>query len=167
MDRLPSATPGPVAIRYPRDKSSGLESESLKLLPWERGELLREGDHLLIVTAGTVLAAALEAAEKLYWQGIKAAVINARFVKPLDGELILRWAKQCGRILTVEENILNGGFGSGVVDLLEKNDLVIPVKRLGVDDQFVAHGSRAQMLACHGLDAEGIFIAALNFCGQQ
>lgn len=162
-----SSDHGPVAIRYPRDKCRGMESEPLQLLSWGRGELLREGDNLLIVAAGTVLTAALEAAEKLYWQGIKTAVINARFVKPLDSELILRWAKQCGRVLTVEENILNGGFGSGVVELLEKNDLVIPVRRLGVDDQFVAHGSRAQMLACHGLDAEGIFNAALGFSGQQ
>ena len=128
---------------------------------------MREGDSLLIVAAGTVLAAALEAAENLYWQGIKVAVINARFVKPLDEELILQWAKHCGHVLTVEENILNGGFGSGVVELMEKNDLFIPVRRLGIDDQFVAHGSRAQMLACHGLDATGIFNTALVLSGKQ
>jgi len=158
---------GPVAIRYPRDKSSGLDRKPLGLLPWGRGELMREGDSLLIVAAGTVLAAALEAAENLYWQGIKVAVINARFVKPLDEELILQWAKHCGHVLTVEENILNGGFGSGVVELMEKNDLFIPVRRLGIDDQFVAHGSRAQMLACHGLDATGIFNTALVLSGKQ
>ncbi len=158
---------GPVAIRYPRDKCGSMKSEPLELLSWGQGELLREGDSLLIVAVGTVLAAVLEAAEKLYWQGVKAAVINARFVKPLDEELILRWAKQCGHVLTVEENILNGGFGSGVAELLEKNGLVIPVKRLGIDDQFVTHGTRAQMLTCHGLDSDGIYNAALGFCGKQ
>ncbi len=158
---------GPVAIRYPRDKSSGAQREELHLIPWGRGELLREGDSLLLVAAGTVLSAAVEAADKLFRRGIKTAVINARFVKPLDEDLIVHWAKQCGQVLTIEENILCGGFGSGVVELLEKNNLVIPVKRLGIDDHFVSQGSRAQLLACNGLDAEGINRAALDFLGRK
>ncbi len=158
---------GPTAIRYPRDKVTGMEEAPLILLDWGKGELCREGDDLLIISAGTVLSAVLDASEKLYWQGLKTAVINARFVKPLDDDLIIKWARQCGKVMTVEENILNGGFGSGVVDLLGKNGIFIPVKRLGIDDQFVSQGSRAQMLACHGLDAEGIFNAALDFIGVK
>jgi 1-deoxy-D-xylulose-5-phosphate synthase len=156
-------TSGPIAIRYPRDKVTGIETGPLNLLPWGKGELVRQGLDLLIVAAGTVLQSVLEAAERLAWQNIKAAVINTRFVKPLDEKLIVEWARKCRMVITVEENILSGGFGSGVVELLEKNDLFIPVRRLGVDDQFVGHGTRSQMLKCQGLDAEGIYDSIIDF----
>ncbi|MFU8794687.1 MAG: 1-deoxy-D-xylulose-5-phosphate synthase, partial [Dethiobacteria bacterium] len=152
---------GPVAIRYPRDKAKGLELMEPALIPHGRGILLNKGEDLLIIAAGTVVNFAVDAAEKLFWQGIKAAVINARFVKPLDEELILNWARKCGCVLTVEENVLTGGFGSGLLELFEKKGITIPVKRLGVDDCFIPHGTRAQMLEYCGLDTEGIYNAAL------
>ncbi|MBW6463365.1 MAG: 1-deoxy-D-xylulose-5-phosphate synthase [Firmicutes bacterium] len=152
---------GPVAIRYPRDKAKGLELMEPALIPHGRGILLNKGEDLLIIAAGTVVNFAVDVAEKLFWQGIKAAVINARFVKPLDEELILNWARKCGCVLTVEENVLTGGFGSGVLELFEKKGITIPVKRLGVDDCFIPHGTRAQMLEYCGLDTEGIYNAAL------
>jgi 1-deoxy-D-xylulose-5-phosphate synthase len=158
---------GPVAIRYPRDKIVGVEMHPPKSLPYGKGEIIRQGEDLLIIAAGTVVNQAMEAAEKLFWQGIKTAIINARFVKPLDQELILNWSRRCGRVLTVEENVLSGGFGSGVLELFEKKGIYMPVKRLGVDDCFVAHGTRAQMLACCGLDTEGIYNAALNFVADK
>jgi 1-deoxy-D-xylulose-5-phosphate synthase len=156
-------TDGPVAIRYPRDKVVGVEIRPPTPLPHGKGELIRQGEDLLIIAAGTVVNQAMEAAEKLFWQGIKAAVINARFVKPLDRELIISWSRRCGRVITVEENVLPGGFGSAVLELFEQKGVYIPVKRLGVNDCFVPHGTRAQMLACCGLDTEGIYNAALAF----
>lgn len=154
---------GPVAIRYPRDKVTGIETGPLNLLPWGKGELVRQGSDLLIVSAGTVLQSVLAAAERLSWQNLKATVINARFVKPLDEKLIIKWARQCRMVVTVEENILSGGFGSGIADLLAKNDLFIPIRRLGIDDHFVGHGTRSQMLTCQGLDAEGIYESIIDF----
>jgi 1-deoxy-D-xylulose-5-phosphate synthase len=157
------ASPGPAALRFPRDMGEGVELTGPAPLPWGKGELLREGDELLIAAAGTTANAALAAAEKLFWRGIKAAVIDARFVKPLDGELIVSWARRCGKVLTVEENVLSGGFGSGVLELLEKHGLAIPVRRLGIGDCFMEQGPRRFMLARCGLDAEGIYRAALSF----
>lgn len=156
--------PGPAALRYPRDKGEGVPLSEPRLLPWGKGELLREGKDLLIVAAGTVANAALAAADRLAREaGIDAAVINARFVKPLDEELILQWARRCGRLLTVEESILAGGFGSAVLELLAERGLALPVSRLGIDDRFVEQGPRELLLSLYGLDAEGIYREALSF----
>ncbi|MGI6707543.1 MAG: 1-deoxy-D-xylulose-5-phosphate synthase [Dethiobacteria bacterium] len=158
--------PGPSALRYPRDKGEGVALKEPHLLPWGQGELLREGKDLLVAAAGTVVNAALAAAERLFnEEGIDAAVINARFVKPLDEKLILEWAARCGRVLTVEENTLVGGFGSAVLELLSKRGLVLPVRRLGIDDRFVEQGPRSLVLSLYGLDAEGIFREALSLAG--
>lgn len=158
---------GPVAIRYPREIVDGVELTEPEILTWGRGELLRKGDDLLIVAAGVTVKSALEAAEKLFWQGIKAAVINARFIKPLDEDLLLNWAEKCGRVITIEENVLPGGFGSGILELFEKRGLCLPVRRLGIDDHFVGHGSRSQMLSCSNLDAGAIIKTALSFAGPK
>ena len=157
--------PGPAALRYPRDKGEGVALEEPRLLPWGKGELLREGDDLLIAAAGTMANAALAAAEELAGEGIEAAVINARFIKPLDGELLLKWARRCGRVLTVEENTLAGGFGSAVLELLSGRGLSVPVRRLGIDDSFVEQGPRAFILSLHGLDAAGIRREAVALAG--
>lgn len=158
---------GPVAIRYPRASVEGVELTVPRLLPWGKGELLREGEDILFVAAGPVVNETLRAAEKLFWQGISAAVIDARFVKPLDGELIATWARKCRQVITVEENNLAGGFGSAVAELLEGNNLFCPVKRIGVGDCFVKQGSRPAMLAAHGLDAESICRAAVALASQR
>ncbi len=158
---------GPVALRYPRDKVEGLEPKEPGIIPWGEGELLKQGEDLLIIAAGTVVNPAVEAAEKLFWQGIKTAVINARFVKPLDQELIVTWAQKCRRVITIEENVLAGGFGSGVLELLEKQGVRLPVKCIGIDDHFVEHGSRSRLLSRYKLDAEGIFKEALAFAGKK
>jgi len=158
--------PGPSALRYPRDKGEGVALKEPHLLPWGQGELLREGKDLLIAAAGTVANAALAAAERLFnEEGIDAAVIHARFVKPLDEKLILEWAARCGRLLTVEENTLVGGLGSAVLELLSKRGLVLPVRRLGIDDRFVEQGPRSLVLSLFCLDAEGIFREALSLAG--
>ncbi|MDY6826658.1 MAG: 1-deoxy-D-xylulose-5-phosphate synthase [Bacillota bacterium] len=158
---------GPVALRYPRDKADGLLMKEPYPLSWGRGVLLKPGEDLLIVAVGPVVKQAMLAAEKLFWRGIKAAVINARFVKPLDNELIAGLAQKCGRVITVEENVINGGFGSGVAEMLARKGLAVPVKMLGIDDVFVEHGKRAVMLSHCGLDAAGIYKAACSFAGEK
>ena len=158
---------GPVALRYPRDKVEGVELGSPQCIPWGKGELLRQGNDLLILAAGTVVNSALTAYEKLFWQGIKTAIINVRFIKPLDEDLIIYWAQKCRRIITIEENVLAGGFGSGVMELFEKHGLCLPIKRLGIDDQFVEHGNRSNMLAAYNLDSEGIYKEAMAFTGGK
>lgn len=158
---------GPVAIRYPRDKVLGIEVEDYKLLPWGKSRLIKQGDDLLIIAAGSVLGPAVEATEKLFWQGIKAAVIDARFIKPLDEELIVTWAIKCKRIITIEENVLAGGFGSGIMEIMEKRGLCLPLKRLGIEDCFVSHGTRPQVLAENLLDAESIYREVLSFSNEK
>ncbi len=158
---------GPAALRYPRDKGEGVALTKPRLLPWGRGELLREGGDLFIAAAGTCVGAALEAAEKLSRAGLEAAVMNARFIKPLDEEMILQWARRCGRVLTVEENSIAGGFGSGVLELLAREGLLVPVKLLGIEDCFVEQGPRALMLSLCGIDAGGIYRAAFELCGVE
>ncbi len=158
---------GPAALRYPRGQGEGVALTGLRLLPWGKGELLREGTDLLIAAAGPCANTALTAAEKLSRAGLEAAVINARFVKPLDEELLLEWARRCGRVLTVEENSSTGGFGSGVLELLAREGLALPVRLLGIKDCFVEQGPRALMLSLCGLDAGGIFRAAQELAGLE
>jgi len=147
---------GPVAIRYPRSKVSGVKLENPQPLQWGKGELLKKGGDLLLLAIGTMVNPALEAADRLLWQGIRAAVINARFVKPLDEELIIQWADQCRYVVTLEENIISGGFGSAVADLLHRKGLNIKLKCLGINDVYVEQGTREQMLSLYGFDVEGI-----------
>lgn len=107
---------------------------------------------------------AMQAAEALAAQGISTGVINARFVKPLDAELILTQARSTGRLITVEENALQGGFGSAVLEILHDTDNTrIKVKRLGIPDRYIEQGSQAQLRSDVGIDAEGIERAAKEF----
>ncbi|HHX87008.1 MAG TPA: 1-deoxy-D-xylulose-5-phosphate synthase [Firmicutes bacterium] len=153
---------GPVAIRYPKGQGEGVKLSEPAELPWAKGQLLQEGKDLLIVAAGTTANSALRTARKLSEDGIKAAVINPRFIKPLHEELILDWANRCKSVLTVEENVLDGGFGSSVMELLINHGCHIPVRRLGIDDRFVEQGPRSKMLSLYRLDAPGIYQEALN-----
>ncbi len=160
--------PGPIALRYPRGSGLGVPlSATLKKIPVGAGELLRPGQDLLIVAVGASVYPALEAAETLARQGYEVAVINARFIKPLDQNLILTWAARCGRVLTAEENVALGGFGSAVLELLADQGLCgIPVKRVAVGDLFVEHGSQKILRQKYGLDAQGIINRALEILGQ-
>lgn len=152
----------PAAIRYPRGKGEGVAlDEELKTLGVGRAELLCRGSDLAIFAIGKTVLAALAAAELLRQQGVSAAVVNSRFVKPLDEALICSLAQATGRVLTVEENVLAGGFGSAVLELLEQRDLGgIRARRIGIPDQFVEHGAPALLRQKYGLDAEGVCAAA-------
>ena len=151
--------PGPAALRYPRGNGVGVDiSAEPKKLEIGRGEVLREGADALIIAYGSMVYPSLAAADILAARGIKVQVINARFVKPLDADLILKAAADHEAIITVEEGYLAGGFGSAVVELLEENGLLDAVKvaRLGVPDEIVTHGDQKVLLGQYGLDAEGI-----------
>ncbi|MBW4054919.1 MAG: 1-deoxy-D-xylulose-5-phosphate synthase [Proteobacteria bacterium] len=155
----------PIALRYPRGVGYGVDLDSdLTCLEIGKGEQLHDGSELTIVAVGATVYPALQAADTLRLQGISAGVINARFVKPLDAELILGAARRTGRIITVEENALQGGFGSAVLELLHDNNLQdVKVRRLGLPDRYIEQGSQAQLRKDVGIDAEGITTAALEF----
>ena len=155
---------GPIALRYPRGNGVGVAlDEELRPLPLGKGEILREGDDLLLVAIGATVYPALEAAGRLAEEGIEAAVLNARFVKPLDEELIARWARKTGRIITVEENVLQGGFGSAVLESFQQASYFPRAfVRLGLPDAFIPHGSQKELRRMYGIDAEGIVEAALK-----
>ncbi len=156
----------PVAIRYPRGAGYGVSlDKTVQPLPIGKGELLREGADLTIIGIGSTVIPALKAAELLASsEGISAAVVNARFIKPLDAELILGQARFTSKIITVEENVIQGGFGSAVLELLHDNGLGhTKVRRLGIADMYVEQGSQAQLRKDVGIDAEGIAASAKAF----
>ena len=149
---------GPMAIRYPRGNGIGAPlSEELRLLPIGAGELLRSGDDVTIVAVGPAVWAALAAAEELAASGIECSVVNARFIKPLDSQMLLDLASRSGRIVTVEENVLAGGFGSAVLEALESVGTEgVRVERIGLPDRFIEHGPQELFRSMFDLDAEGI-----------
>lgn len=153
--------PAPAAIRFPRGSGPGADtSGEPKLLEIGKSELLRDsaGD-VAVLALGSMVYPAMRAAENLKKDGIEATVVNARFVKPLDAELILALAQTKRVIVTVEEAYLAGGFGSAVMELLEENGLLdrVRVVRMGVSDRIITHGDPKLLLAKYGLDADGIY----------
>ena len=155
MPRTALAGDGPAAIRYPRAPARFPE-ELPPAIPIGAGELLRDGADVALIAVGSMVAAALEAASLLEAEGISAAVADARFIKPLDVSLILDLAGRCGGLVTIEENALEGGFGSAVLELLQEHRVTAPVRRLGLPDRFIEHGPRAALLELNGLTPAGI-----------
>ena len=155
-------TDRPMALRYPRGNGYGVQlDQELTLLPIGTGEILVEGDDITIVAIGATVYPAVEAANMLKEKGIRATVVNARFVKPLDRALILAAAGRTGSLLTVEENALQGGFGSAVLELLADEGVTdVRVKRLGIPDRYIEQGPQARLRADLGLDGAGIAAAA-------
>ncbi|MEG4233206.1 1-deoxy-D-xylulose-5-phosphate synthase [Microcoleus sp. Pol11C3] len=146
-------TSGPITMRYPRGNGYGvpLMEEGWEELPIGKAEILRNGDDLLILGYGSMVYPAMQTAEILSEHGIEATVINARFVKPLDTELILPLAQRIGRVVTLEEGCLMGGFGSAVAESLMDNNVLVPLMRLGVPDTLVDHATPEQSFASLGL----------------
>ena len=144
---------GPCAIRIPRGEGEGvpLAEEGFETLEIGRGELLTDGDDLLIVAYGSMVYPALATAGLLQERGVRAAVINARFLRPLDEALIRPMAQRIGRLVTMEEGALPGGFGAAVVEFLSDHGLLVPVLRLGIPDQLVDHASPKQSKEALGL----------------
>ena len=149
---------GPFAIRIPRGAATGAPmDEKLRTLPLGRGTVMREGGDVVIFSLGKAASAAVEAADLLAEHGISCGVVNPRFVKPLDVDLIMDAAQRTGRLVTVEENVLAGGFGSAVLEALAAANLQnVSVHRIGMPDFFVEHGTAADQRRRLQLDAEGI-----------
>lgn len=148
---------GPFAYRYPRGNAEGADSsQAIEPLTIGQGEILRPGKDVCIIAVGTMVAEALAAAEILAAEGIELQVVDARFIKPLDEDLILSLAQQSPLLLTAEENALQGGFGSAVLELLSDRGLGVSVDRIGLPDHFVEQGSQAQLRQRLGLDADSI-----------
>ena len=146
-------TQGPIAMRYPRGNGYGvpLMEEGWEALPIGEGEILRNGDDVLIVGFGSMVYPAMQVSEILSEHGVEATVVNARFAKPLDTKLILPLAQRIGRVVTLEEGCLIGGFGSAVAEALLDADVVVPVKRIGIPDVLVDHAEPEQSKAELGL----------------
>ena len=156
---------GPIALRYPRGPAPHIPfDESPEPIPIGKGEILRSGDDLLILAIGSTVDDALSAHHILSKKNIHATVVNSRFVKPMDTDLICELAEKIPRIITVEENLRQGGFGSAVLEvLIDKGINNIKVKRIGVQDTFVEHGARNTLRAKYGIDADSIVKAAEEF----
>lgn len=136
-------TDGPIAVRYPRGSGQGvpLMEEGWEPLPIGKGEILRQGDDILLVGYGTMVYPAMQTAEILSEHGIEATVVNARFAKPIDTELLVPLAKQIGRVVTMEEGCIIGGFGSGLAETLLDHEVLVPVTRIGIPDKLVDHAT--------------------------
>jgi len=155
----------PVAIRYPRGRATGATpTAELRELPIGKGEIVRRGGDLAIIGIGSTVMPCLEAAERLEGEGIEAMVVNARFAKPLDADLILSAARSTKKMVIVEENVLRGGFGSMVLELLQRaGETEVRVKRLGIPDEFVTHGTQDILRSLYHLDAPGIAAECMEF----
>jgi len=148
----------PTAVRYPRGNGPGIPpSPSLRRLAIGKGELLKDGRDVGLIAIGSTVYPAVDAAARLAREGVECAVVNARFAKPLDSELILRLAARTKRLVTTEENALAGGFGSAVLQLVRASGLTdVEVECIGLPDDFVDHGPQELFRAMFDLDAEGI-----------
>ncbi|TVQ19318.1 MAG: 1-deoxy-D-xylulose-5-phosphate synthase [Leptolyngbya sp. DLM2.Bin15] len=151
-------TDGPIAMRYPRGNGLGvpLMEEGWEPLPIGKGEVLRQGDDLLMVGYGSMVQTAMQAAEILSEHGVEVTVVNARFVKPLDTELIVPLAQKIGRVVTLEEGCIMGGFGSAVAEALLDHDVTVPVTRIGVPDVLVDHAKPDESKTDLGITASQI-----------
>ena len=158
-------TEHPLAIRYPRGRGTGVPlATELHQLPIGKAEIIKQGEDMVIIGIGSTVMPSLEAAEHLALGDIDAMVINARFAKPLDTELILDVGNHTKKMVIVEENILSGGFGAAVLELLEKAEASdVKVKRLGIPDEFVTHGKQDFLRSLYHLDALGIAKECADF----
>ncbi len=155
--------PGPTAVRYPRGTGAGVTPDKLfKEVPFGKAEIRRMGKKVAILAFGALLQPALIAGEAL-----NATVVNMRFIKPLDADLIRELATNHDCFVTVEENTLLGGAGSGVNEFLAHEKLLVPILNLGLPDKFIDHGNPKQMLAECGLDAKGIESSITHFIENQ
>jgi 1-deoxy-D-xylulose-5-phosphate synthase len=159
--------PGPAALRFPRGSAAGVPLDAeVKPLKIGEAELLRDGRDVGLIALGHSVAAAEEAAQRLHDDGISAAVLNARFVKPVDARRIAELAKRCGALVVVEEHSPHGGLGDAVLAALAQERVSVPVRTLGVADDVIEHGSQNEWREALGLDAAGIERAARELLGR-
>jgi 1-deoxy-D-xylulose-5-phosphate synthase len=161
--------PGPTAIRYPRGIGCGVPmDQELKTIALGRSELIKDGSEAVIIAIGSMVCPSIEAAKRLADEGISVAVVNARFIKPLDEEMIISFARKTGRIITAEEHVLLGGFGSAVLECLDAKGLTgIKTYRIGLPDSFVEHGTQKMLRQKYGLDVDGIYASVKEFINRS
>jgi len=148
----------PAALRYPRGNALGVTlDEPMTALPIGKGEVLKEGSQMLLVAIGTMVAPALAVAERLELEGISCAVINARFIKPLDKDLICAWARKVDQVVALEEGCESGGFTSAIAELLADEGIRCPLLRCAVPDHIVHHGDQARLMDEEGLSPEALY----------
>lgn len=161
---------GPSAIRYPRGRipMPEIKTHPQKTFNIGRAEILRKGRDIALIAIGNTVYPAYRAAEKLKAKGINASVINARFVKPLDKKLLSAAALNTKKILTIEDNVVSGGFGSAVLECLNEMGISnIKIKTLGIPDRFVEHGSQSILRKQFGIDEEGIYNAVIEMMKEK
>ena len=148
---------GPIALRYPRANGTGAAVKSgFDLIPMGKGEILRRGEHVALLAVGAMVGPSMAAANILDGEGIRCQVVNMRFVKPIDGAMLDNITERFDRIITVEDNVVAGGFGSAVLEYLASAGKHANVRLLGIPDRFVDHGTIPELYAELGLDAHGI-----------
>lgn len=160
---------GPIAVRYPRGNGYGIPlDQELRTLSIGTAEQLRSGGDAALLALGAMVYPALAAADQLASEGIQITVINARFVKPLDVNLLQGLLQTYSRMITVEENALQGGFGTGVLEFLEEYGLQgIKVLRIGYPDAYIEQGEQSELRSRYGLDSEGIAASVRSFLAQS
>ncbi len=162
MDYALSQHHGPIAVRYPRGSGSEFPG-SEQALTYGKGVILKEGKDLTLIGVGPMVAVTLEVAELLKKEGVSCKVINPRFLRPVDDELILACAKENGRVVVVQDVIQKGGFGSYVTELVNCSGLHASTLILGLPDRGIEHGERSLIYKEYGLDAQGIKLSVLNY----
>ena len=153
---------GPIAFRYPRGSATGVPlDEIIHPLTIGKGKVLAEGNDVLILAIGRPVGDALQAHKRLFDQGISATVVNCRFVKPLDMDLVCALSEKIPRIITIEENVRQGGFGSAVLEAMSENGITgVHLERIGIADVFVEHGPQKVLRSEYGIDVPDIVRAA-------
>ena len=159
----------PTSLRYPRGNAVGVVMDAeMKKLPVGKGEVMREGAAATIFAIGVEVWPAVEAAQILAKENIEVAVVNARFIKPLDDELITRFCKPYSKVITVEEGSLAGGFGSAVMERVQQLAIEnVDFHRIGIPDEYVHHGAQEILRAQYDLHAEGIARRVREFLADK
>ncbi len=156
---------GPSAIRYPRGAALGVElREDFKEIEIGKAEVLQKGEDVALLAVGKMVDYSLQASVLLGKEGIDAEVINMRFIKPIDTDLLDEVAKRFDKIVTIEENSIVGGFGSGIVEYFSDKNYKNDIIRIGIPDKFIEHGTQAELHDLIGIDANGIFEKVKVFC---
>lgn len=159
---------GPISVRYPRGVSLGVKMDAIpQALPVGKGELLKDGTDVAIIAIGVSVWQAVEAAERLSKEGVSTAVVNGRFVKPLDHELIVDVAKRVRYVVTVEEGCRIGGFGSAVLEAISDAGVTdVKTKVLGLPDWYIEQGPQDLLRERYGLTTEGIYQSVKELIGK-
>ena len=161
-------TDGPIAFRYPRGASLGVPYDNtMHEVPIGKAEVITEGEDVAIVGIGSTVLTAERAADALAAEGISATVVNARFVKPLDEELLLELARTHAGIVTVEENTTVGGFGSAVLELYNRENIETPVRVAAVPDRFFEQASQNRLRELAGIGMDAIVAHARALAGSR